>query len=89
MESPKCVNYPNEVLKKNNDLGAGNMRLVTNIDNDSTIQLESNEDEIYQIFDSYKQQHNVIEENATNNSPIKNPYGYIKSSFTEMTSLMK
>ena len=30
-----------------------------------------------------------MEENATNNAPIKNPYGYLISSFTEMTSLMK
>ena len=89
LESPKCVNYPNEVLKKNNDLGAGNMRLETNIDNGDTIQSESDEDEIYQIFDSYEQQHKVIEEDATNNSPIENPYAYLKSSFTEMTSLMK
>ena len=30
-----------------------------------------------------------MEENATYNSLIKNPYGYLKSSFIEMTSLMK
>ena len=65
------------------------MLLETNIDNDITIHSESDDDEIHQIFDSYEQQYNVMEENATNDSPINNPYGYLKSSFTEMTSLMK
>ena len=65
------------------------MRLETNIDNDSNINSESDDDEIHRIFDSYEQQYNVTEENATNDSPINNPYGYLKSSFTEMTSLMK
>ena len=54
-ESPKCVNYPNKVLKRNKDLGTGNMRLETNIDNDSNIYSESDDDEIHQIFDSYEQ----------------------------------
>ena len=56
------------------------MRLETNIDNENTIKLDSSDDDkIYQIFDSYDQQHNVFEENDTNNSPIDNPYGYLDS----------
>ena len=45
-----------------NKFGAGNMHLETNVDNDNTIQLDSNDDEFYDIFYTCEEQHNIVKD---------------------------